>query len=267
MSIWICNECGAHFETDIDPPSSCLICEDDRQFVPLSGQKWLARSKMSIYENDWHELEPGLIGISVTPAIGIGQQALLVLTPHGNVLWDCVTILDRETRDRIQALGGLKAIAASHPHFYTGMAEWSEAFGDIPILVSALDQNFITRTSKSIRFVEDDKYEVLPGVNIHRLGGHFPGSSLLEWQAGADNRGAILTGDTIHVTAGNRHASFMHSFPNILPLPAREVTKIADRVQGLTFDRLYGGWRGKVILTDAKAIVLNSAKRYVEALS
>lgn len=267
MSIWICNECGAHFDTEFDPPASCVICEDDRQFVPLSGQKWLAREELSAYANDWHELEPGLISISVTPGIGIGQQALLVLTPHGNILWDCVAFLNKATRDRIEALGGLKAIAVSHPHFYTGMTEWSEAFGDVPIFVSALDQSFVTRTSENIHFVEADQYEVMPGLNIHCLGGHFPGSSILEWQAGADNRGAILTGDTIHVTAGNRHASFMHSFPNIIPLPAREVVRIADRVERLAFDRLYGGWRDKVILTDAKAIVLNSAKRYIEAVN
>lgn len=267
MSIWICKECGAHVETDLSQPGACLICEDDRQFVPPSGQEWLAREGLSAYANDWHELEPGLISIGVTPTIGIGQQALLVLTPRGNILWDCVSLLDADTKDRIAALGGLRAIAVSHPHFYTGMAEWSAAFGDIPIFISALDQSFVTRSSKNIHQVEDDQYEILPGVIMHRFGGHFPGSSILEWQAGAEDRGAILTGDTIHPTAGNRHVSFMYSFPNILPLPAREVVSISERVERLSFDRLYGGWRGKIIAENAKAIVLDSAKRYVEAVA
>ena len=30
---------------------------------------------------------------------------------------------------------GLKAIAISHPHFYTTMVEWSHAFGKVPVLI------------------------------------------------------------------------------------------------------------------------------------
>lgn len=263
--IWICYECGAHFEREAEPPACCLICEDDRQFVPLTGQKWLKREELTAYQNDWREMEQGLVGIGVSPAIGIGQQALLVITQHGNVLWDCVPFLDQETKERIHALGGLNAIVVSHPHFYTGMVEWSEAFDNAPIFVSALDRSFVTNSSENIRYVTEEQYEILPGVILHRLGGHFPGSSILEWQAGAENQGAILTGDTIHPTAGNTRVSFMYSFPNMLPLHPREVRAIAEHVSFLSFDRLYGGWCEKVIVTNAKTIVLNSAKRYIEA--
>ncbi|WP_288425890.1 hypothetical protein [uncultured Agrobacterium sp.] len=266
MTIWICNECGAHYETSGASPSSCLICEDDRQFVPLSGQKWLRQDDLSNHANDWREMEPDLVGIGITPGFAIGQRALLVRTPQGNVLWDCVPLLDRQTKDCIQSLGGLTAIAISHPHFYTGMAEWSEAFGNAPIYISALDRDFVTRENPNIRYVEEDAVELLPGLNLHRLGGHFPGSSVLEWKAGAEGRGALLTGDTIQATAGNVHASFMYSFPNLLPLPAREVERIANRVEHLTFDRLYAGWYEKVISKNAKSVVLDSAKQYVERL-
>ena len=29
-------------------------------------------------------------------------------------------------------MGGLKAIAISHPHYYSSMVEWSRAFGGVP---------------------------------------------------------------------------------------------------------------------------------------
>ena len=44
------------------------------------------------------------------------------------MLWDCVSHLDEETLQQIQALGGLKAIAISHPHFYDSCLDWAEAF-------------------------------------------------------------------------------------------------------------------------------------------
>ena len=38
--------------------------------------------------------EGELIGIGTSPAFGIGQRALLVRTPQGNVLWDCISLID-----------------------------------------------------------------------------------------------------------------------------------------------------------------------------
>jgi hypothetical protein len=45
-----------------------------------------------------------------------------VCTPEGNVLWDCVSLIDDATVTIINALGGLRAIAISHPHFYTTLS-------------------------------------------------------------------------------------------------------------------------------------------------
>ena len=67
----------------------------------------------------WRQKEPGLIGLGISPAFGIGQRALLVCTPAGNVLWDCIPLLDPSTVTAIKAMGGLDGIAISHPHFYT----------------------------------------------------------------------------------------------------------------------------------------------------
>ncbi len=43
-------------------------------------------------------MEPDLYAIGTTPEFGIGQRALLVRTPHGNLLWDRVyaAFWDRE---------------------------------------------------------------------------------------------------------------------------------------------------------------------------
>ena len=91
--------------------------------------------------------EAELIGIGTAPLFGIGQRALLVRTPHGNVLWDCIGLIDDAMVEIVNGLGGLKAIAISHPHYYTAMTEWSAAFGDIPVYLHAADQRWIMRSA------------------------------------------------------------------------------------------------------------------------
>ena len=44
---------------------------------------------------DIREEEPRLTGIGMEPSFGIGQRALLVESPGGNVLWDCLPLLRR----------------------------------------------------------------------------------------------------------------------------------------------------------------------------
>jgi hypothetical protein len=56
-------------------------------------------------------------------------------TPDGNILWDCISLLDEATVDIINALGGLKAIAISHPHYYATNAVWSATFGNVPVYI------------------------------------------------------------------------------------------------------------------------------------
>ena len=268
MTIWICKTCGAQHAPSDNPPSHCAICDDERQYVGANGQEWIDRESISAtHANDWREIEPDLTGIGLVPTIGIGQRALLVQTPQGNVLWDCVPMVDGKTVDRIRALGGIKAMLFSHPHFYTGMAEWSEAFGGIPIRLPEADLPNVMRPSPWIEPWSGDVLDVLPGITVHRLGGHFTGSSVLEWKAGADGKGAILVGDTIQVAPDPNWVSFMRSYPNMIPLPAREVARIADRAAALTFDRIYGGWWDRVVMKDAKDVVARSADRYIAAIS
>ncbi len=85
------------------------------------------------YRNLIREEEPGLMSIITRPEFAIGQQAHLVKTQHGNLLWDCIAYLDEETIQTIRHNGGIEAIAISHPHFYSTMSEWSAAFDNAPI--------------------------------------------------------------------------------------------------------------------------------------
>jgi len=200
------------------------------------------------------------------PSFAIGQRALLVRTPAGNVLWDCTGLLDGAVVEAVQAMGGLAAIAISHPHFYATMVDWSHAFGHAPIYLHAADRDYVMRPDPTIEFWDGDRRPLPGGLALVRCGGHFAGSALLHWPAGAGGRGALLTGDTIQAVPDRRAVSFMYSYPNYIPLPGPAVRRIAAAVEPLAFDRIYGGWFDRTVPADAKAVVARSAARYVRAL-
>lgn len=262
----ICVTCGVQFARSERPPSACPICDDDRQFVGWDGQQWTSVARLSeTYRNAVRQEEPRLHGIGTEPEFAIGQRALLVQAPGGNVLWDCVSLIDQATVEAVRALGGISAIAISHPHFYASMVEWAHAF-HAPVYLHAADRPWVMRPDPAIRFWDGEARVLGEGLTLIRCGGHFPGSTVLHWASGAEGRGALLTGDTLYVVADRRYVSFMRSFPNAIPLPASAVRRIVRAVEPYAFDRLYAGWTGRLIARDAKAAVHRSADRYIAAI-
>lgn len=267
MPYHICTTCGTQYPESDQPPAHCPICEDERQYIRADGQKWTTLERLrETHTNHMEPKERGLFGIGTEPSFAIGQRALLVQTPGGNVLWDCITLLDERTRRWIEALGGLSAIAISHPHFYTTMVEWACTF-DVPVYLHAADREWVMRPDPHLELWTGETREIGDGLTLLRLGGHFPGSQVLHWRDGAAGRGALLTGDTIQVVADTRWVSFMYSYPNLIPLPASTVLGIANAVQPFAFDRIYGAWWGRNVLANAKDAVRQSAERYAAALA
>ncbi len=266
MSIFVCTACGTSYPGAPRPPGRCPICEDERQFVPVAGQSWTALDALAEgHRNTWHRHEPGLLSVQTVPGFAINQRAFLLLTPQGNVLWDCIALLDPATEALVHGLGGLAAIAISHPHYYTTMQDWAAAF-EAPVHLHAADRAWVMRAAPSIRFWEGDTLEVGPAVTLIRAGGHFPGGTVLHWAGTADGAGALLAGDIVQVAPGARRVSFMWSYPNMMPLPAAEVRQVAARLAPWRYDRIYGAFTGQEVAHGGPAIVVRSAARYVELL-
>ncbi len=267
MERWICVTCGSQFAASQETPSECPICLDQRQYVGYQGQQWttLGRMQQEGYYAIIKQEEPHLIGIGTTPSFAIGQRALLVQTEQGNVLWDCISFLDDETEQAVQQLGGIAAIAISHPHYYSSMIEWAERF-QAPVYLHEADRQWVMRSDQRIAFWSG-KTQALPGgLTLVRLGGHFRGGTVLHWPQGAEGRGVLLSGDIITVVADRSWLSFMYSYPNLIPLPAREICRIRDAIAPYPFERLYAAWFERVVSSDASAAVQRSAERYIKAI-
>ncbi len=205
--------------------------------------------------------EGALVGIGTEPKFAIGQRALLVPHSDGNVLWDCVTLLDDETEREIDSRGGLHAIAISHPHYYSAMVEWAHRF-DCPVLLHEADREWVMRDDPKLEFWSGETYDLGDGLTLIRCGGHFAGGTVLH-RGRRPARGRHRPGHPgprlglVHVQLPELH-------------PAAGVRDPVDRGGAGAVRRsrrIYGAWWGTVIPADGKGIVQRSAQRYVDALN
>ncbi|RDL33171.1 Uncharacterized protein BP5553_08610 [Venustampulla echinocandica] len=264
----ICSTCGTQFDTPASSSqlTSCLICDDPRQYVPPSGQSFTTLSELrAANPQNKHEVISGddrFLSLCTEPRVGIGQRAILIKTPVGNVLWDCITYLDSATVEWINSLGGLGAIVISHPHYYTTHLLWAEAF-DCPVYVSSEDKEWLCRlddpSKPRRRFIADPELDIeikgqKTGIKILKLGGHFPGSLVCLAY------GRLLIADTLMTTPaglgdwshgpgagtgrpkGMNSYSFMWSYPNMIPLSPEELEVMWAVLKKHAFSSTHGAF-------------------------
>lgn len=260
-TFWICRTCAVEHSERV---AVCVVCDDERQYVPADGQQWTTLDELTSegYRTGMRELEPDLQAITTTPEAGIGQQSKLLVTPSGNLLWDPVGYLDDDIVRRVLELGEVTAVVASHPHMFGAQVEWSRRLGGVPVLVAEADLPWVARPDPAIEPWSDD-VEILPGVTLTQPGGHFPGSAVVHWAAGAEGRGVLLTGDTVFPNPDRRSFSFMRSYPNRIPLSGAVVQRIARHVDAFAYDRVYGNF-DNAITSDAREILRRSADRHAD---
>jgi hypothetical protein len=262
----ICKTCGTQYPDTKTPPTECKICNDDRQYVNRDGQQWVSLDSLhGNFTNAFYQPEPNLLSIKTMPVFAIGQLGYLIKTPHGNILWECVSLLDDATVEIINGLGGIQMIAFSHPHFFSCMNEWAEKF-KCKILIHEHNREWVVDPSEHIQYWSGEKFSINPDLDLYCVGGHFDGSSVLHWKSGANKKGVVLPGDSMFVCTDRRWVTFMHSFVNGVPLPAAKVQHIQDVVSKIPFDRMYGLWPEQVISENARQAVINSAQRYIGVL-
>ncbi len=257
----ICHTCGTKYAEPL--PGVCLICADDRQYVPATGQQWtsyhILNKKSSIR---FSNLLPNVFDLRIVPAFAIAQKAHLICSPGGNVLWDCLPFIDEASVAFIRSIGGIRAIAISHPHYYSLMAVWAEVF-DCPIYLHEADQEWIMDKSPRIQLWNGASHKLWDNMSLIHTAGHFAGSTVLHAPAVGD-KGSLFVGDSLYVAHSLKFISMMHSYPNAIPLPERDILYISEQVNKLNFDGMYGAFEWQNVHTGAKELFVQSVKRYLE---
>lgn len=148
-----------------------------------------------MFTNSWREFTPGLWGFSAEPKFGLGATGWLLVREDGNVAFEACPYYKPDALEKIRELGGIRVLAASHPHGYGALWQLQREFdpiltihkGDIPY-------------SKAFRvnWPADDLHEVAPGLTLHHVGGHYEGHSVLYDEAHA----ALFCGDSLKIEQG-----------------------------------------------------------------
>src|SRR4051812_700506 len=108
MTEFLCATCGTQYPGSQAPPERCSVCEDERQYIGLYGQQWTTLGEIRAkHRNLLEPYEPGLTAIRTDPPFAINQRAFLIESAEGNVLWDCIALLDDATEEWIRGRGGL----------------------------------------------------------------------------------------------------------------------------------------------------------------
>ncbi|MEO6721225.1 MAG: MBL fold metallo-hydrolase [Ferruginibacter sp.] len=256
----ICITCGTYYPA-AQTPELCITCLDERQYIPVTGQGWTTPEELKRKHSvKFNKLQDNLYELEINPMFAIGQRALLVLSPNGNVLWDCIPLLDELTIDFIRSKGGLKAIGFSHPHYYSNMNEWAEIF-DCPVYIHESDGGCIVDKGSHIQLWPGDEIHLWDNIRIINIGGHFSGSSILHVPS-LSKEGAIICGDTLFLSPGKKHFSVMYSYPNRMPLPLHEMQRVKQRFDSISFDAFYGYQNIQNLRENVKEIFAVSMSRY-----
>ncbi|WP_315817910.1 MBL fold metallo-hydrolase [Paraflavitalea speifideaquila] len=231
-----------------------------------SGQQWINyASILNNYSIHISERDTDLYDLRLVPAFAIGQRTFLVQSAGGNILWDCLPLLDEPTVAYIQSRGGLKGIAISHPHYYSLMALWAKTF-DCPIYLHEADEQWIVDKRDHVQLWSGSHKPLWDGMSLVHTPGHFAGSTVMHLpHHGA--KGTLLAGDSIFVSRDRKQVGFMYSFPNYVPMPPRDVKSIHKRLSPLQFDSMYSAFDQLNIYTGAKDIFEGSVKRYLQMVS
>jgi glyoxylase-like metal-dependent hydrolase (beta-lactamase superfamily II) len=257
----ICKTCGTEYPLTDTSTQTCPICNDDRQYLPQGGQQWTNFAELSAsHQVKITELTPALYTLQAEPSFALGQRALVVLSEQGNILWDCIPSLDEPTIDFIRSKGGLKAIAFSHPHYYSTMGRWADIF-NCPIYIHQLDELWVFNRHNNIVFWDGDEKNLTDSISIIHIGGHFPGSCVLKVD-GLSQKGALLCGDSLYIARSKKHIAIMYSYPNQIPLPGKELGEVIKRISDQQFDTIYGAFDWQNLEGNAATVFQSSVETY-----
>jgi len=260
----ICTTCGTQYSPVQHVPELCTICNDDRQYINENGQAWTSMEELKKdYSTGISKLSGNISALKMQPDFALANRALLVQSPGGNILWDCIPLPDQQTVDYIHSIGGLKAIVCSHPHYYSTMNGWASLFYS-PIYIHELDNEWIMYPTPSVKLWSGDSMLLWDGIKIIHTGGHFPGSCVL-WLPSSIDRGTLLSGDSVYLSRRKTHLSVMYSYPNQILLHRRDFAAFDHKTSPLEFDTLYGAFDNQDLEGNAMDVFKASMQRYRES--
>jgi hypothetical protein len=267
MSMFICVACGTQYADSPVPPARCDVCRNETSLESSGGQPWTTLEQIRVrHTNVVQRLERDLFSVRSIPTFLAGQRALLLRTGRGNILWDCITPIDEATVRTIRVLGGVTAVAMSHPRLFASVVEWSHAFGGVPVYLHATSRRWLMRPDPVVQYWDGAALTLLESATLVHLSAGPEGGTVLHWPAAAAGEGALLTGDVVQVLPHRKRVGLLSSSRDFIPRSAEGVRRLLSAIEPLSYEALYDAWSYQGIMRGAHGIVHDSAECYMAAL-
>ena len=233
LSHFACANCG-FWQLHFDPPD-CPVCTDVRNDLPEDGWNFLPEARVAdTHSGTWRQVADDLWAFTTTPALGLGGTGWLIVRPQGNVAFEAAPYYSPDMLAKIRELGGIARLAASHPHGYGALFQLQRAF-DPPVVAIHKDDLAYTKALR-VTAPYDDRMELLPGMTLHRVGGHYAGQAALHDAPG----GRLFCGDMFKIDQDadgrSTHVSSHKAFHKDIPLTHGELQNYRDVIAPLAFD-------------------------------
>ncbi len=169
------------------------------------------------------------------PALGIGPSGYLIALPGGNLVFENPPWYSEAALAEMEARGGVRWLAASHPHAYGGLWQVQERFAPETVAIQREDLPWTNAFRASHPY--DEILELAPGVELRHTGGHFDGQAALYLR----DRRILFAGDMVklHLADNPPGISTHKGFNRRIPMSHAEIRRYRDVVEALDFDEVY----------------------------
>lgn len=231
---YACANCG-HWQRYFAPPPDCPVCTDTRNDLPEDGWRFLdVEAVRTSLDGHWRRVRADMVAFSVSPPFGLNGTGWLLLHPEGNVAFEAAPFYTDAMLAEIERLGGIRFLAASHVHGYGALWQLQDRFRP-DVLAIQKDDLWLTKAFR-VTWPYDETLQLLPGLTLHHVGGHYEGQAVLHDAA----RRILFCGDAFKVdqdAAGNNLAVSTHkAFHKSIPLTPAEVARYRGVIAELDFD-------------------------------
>ncbi|WP_294192877.1 hypothetical protein [uncultured Sphingomonas sp.] len=233
LSWFACANCG-FWQKHFAPPD-CPVCTDVRNDLPEDGWCFLPEAKVAAtHDGGAREVAPGLWAFTTTPALGLAGTGWLIVRDGGNIAFEAAPFYTEAMLDRIEQLGGIAYLSASHAHGYGALFQLQRRFDPAIVAIQRDDLQMTKAFRVTAPF--DDVLELAPGYTLHHVGGHYEGQAALHDALGR----RLFCGDMFKIDQdadGRSHAISSHkAFHKDIPLTHAELRRYRDVIAPLDFD-------------------------------
>lgn len=233
LTYWACANCG-FWQRHFAPPD-CPVCTDTRNDLPPDGWRFLPEDEVAAtHDGAWRQVADDLWAFTTTPNLGLAGTGWLIVRAEGNIAFEAAPYHSPAMIAQIEALGGIRFLAASHAHGYGALFQLQRAF-EPEVLAIHKDDLRMTKAFR-VTWPYDDVLQLAPGYTLHHVGGHYEGQAALHDLPGR----RLFCGDMFKIdqdAIGRSTAISSHkAFHKDIPLTHGELRRYRDVIAPLAFD-------------------------------